>query len=114
MECLWESRKGIAVAPLLLLIFILAVTALASPEEIRQTGTWVSLGPEGGNILGIVQHPNNNDLLYLITTGEPSQCYQSTDHGMSWIKVGEINHTNLKSMTINPNDPYELCVGGSK
>ena len=96
------------------LFFMLSFIVLspAFGKEIRQEGTWVPLGPAGGNIKALEQDPSNPNIFYAAPAGTPCRFHKSTDHGATWTEVSQIQR-GAWCMTVNPsNGNVYLCTTG--
>ena len=55
-------------------------------------GQWKYLGPDGGAIGAVAQHPSNPDVFYVASAADYySKLCKSTDHGQTWTDLGSIN-----------------------
>ena len=69
---------------------------------------WTSIGPEGGNVVGLVVDPNSPNNVYA-NTG--SKILKSTNGGGNWNLANSGLPTNLNVLVIDPNNPNSLYVG---
>ncbi len=93
-----------------LLIFALGTVLYAQvplAEENQQTETWVSLGPEGGWIDILTQHPSNSNILYAAPYGYPCRIHKSTDKGNTWTELSQI-FAYVYDLAIDPNTPSTM------
>lgn len=68
------------------------------------TGSWVSLGPEGGYIDVLVMHPTDHNTLYAKTDGNPAKLFKSTNGGMNWELLCRLP-TEFYTFALDPNNP---------
>jgi len=92
-------------------------TAVYKPmdSELSSAGSaWTHMGPEGGNIVGLVVHPKKNTELIALAQGD-SRCvlFKSTNLGQKWLKLAELNR-NGYDLIIDPKSPDTLYVLGAK
>lgn len=69
----------------------------------QASGGWTMLGPEGGWILDLLQHPGDASTIYAAIQGSPSQLYISTDGGASWALHSVL--PEIESILIDPSNP---------
>jgi len=76
------------------------------------TGSWISLGPEGGWIGTLLMHPTDHNILYALTYNSyPTQFFKSINGGGTWNCVSSIPDY-IYSAAIDPNNPsvfYAAC-----
>jgi hypothetical protein len=73
-------------------------------------GIWVPIGPEGGYIQSIVQHPTDANILYSLSGYYPSKLYKSIDKGVSWEKMHQFDGS-ANCFAINAKNPDSLYIG---
>lgn len=84
---------------------------LQMPQLNKQSsGSWVSLGPEGGWIYNLVMHPTDHNILYAQTYTYPTRIYKSTNGGESWELQSYIPEY-IYAIAIDPNNPSILFAG---
>lgn len=74
----------------------------AEPVE---TGPWTELGPQGGNVMGLVRNPKSPSELYAATYA--GLIYRSTNNGASWARRTAIN-SEIYDLAIDPKNPSIL------
>lgn len=70
-------------------------------------GPWVSLGPSGGDIRGLVRNPKSEAEMYAVSASLPSQIFRSVTSGKTWTLAGlahdfiiDLAHDPVKASTI--------------
>ena len=101
------SEKTFLNIILISLCGIYLVSHLATAEENRQNASWESLGPEGGWILALAQHPTESNILYAAPYGFPCRLQKSTDKGNTWTEVSQV-YGYIESLAIDPNNPSTI------
>lgn len=95
--------------PALLFVCLL----LLSMTGAAQTNRWKGIGPEGGVISALVQHPLQGNILYAVVQGKPAPLFRSTDGGLRWTKCWEFESA-IACLKTNPHKPNMLyAVTGS-
>lgn len=108
-----ECRKNLIRPEYLLRHDSLENFIAANPSDLisltkHETGSWVSLGPEGGWIGNLLMHPSDHNTLYAQTDNSyPTQFFRSTDGGATWTILGRITD-NIFTSAIDPNNPKIL------
>jgi hypothetical protein len=62
---------------------------------------WIPIGPEGGRVRSIVQHPTQDNVLYLSAGESRSGVYKSTNRGNTWIKLAAMRR-DIFDLAVNP------------
>ncbi|MBN2416758.1 hypothetical protein JXO52_13000 [bacterium] len=65
---------------------------------------WLSIGPEGGSVSHIVQHPTEPNTLYLVPEAYTCRIHRSTDGGTTWSALGTIT-SRIYKLAIAPSNP---------
>ena len=97
-----EQKVGLVFVLLILasLLFSLSVQA----ERNRQNTSWEPLGPYGGWIRNLAQHPTDSNILYALPYGYPTRLHQSMDKGNTWTEFSQISGS-VDAMAVDPNNP---------
>lgn len=82
----------------------LLVLSMTGPA---QSSRWTAIGPDGGPVVDLVQHPLQGNILYAALQGNPAQLYRSTDGGLRWTRSREFESA-VSCLTINPHRPNTL------
>ena len=77
-----------------------------------QPRAWEPLGPEGGRIVSIAQHPTDVQVMLVLTYGYPTQVFKSTNRGSAWSRLSTINDY-VHSLRINPVTPSTIYACGN-
>jgi len=81
-------------------------------------GSFISLGPEGVQIIDMVVYPSNSNIMYAaIDERERNDCiYKTTDGGETWSFLTELPGTNINiyCMDIDPKSSNTLYVGTNR
>lgn len=88
-----------------LCMIMLFIFAARTDDGFAQT--WQSLGPEGGPLTSIIQHPTDSNILYVSPDGYPGAIYKSTDKGETWQFLAELD-SRVLGLAIDPKDPLKL------
>jgi len=86
----------------------------ADPALMRravQDETWKSLGPQGGDIIGMAGNPKNLNELFALVGGMPGQVLRSVNGGSSWLRTGLIRSYTF-DIAVNPANPNIVYVLG--
>ena len=83
-----------------------------SDQHSQEYSSWRSVGPEGGNISGLVSNPQNRNELFASTRNYPAQVYKSADTGQTWTKLSYI-YSYCYDLAMNPQDPNVLYALGN-
>jgi photosystem II stability/assembly factor-like uncharacterized protein len=78
MRCIWNW-------PVLVLVTLFASGVHAQPKA------WEQLGPEGGRIVSIAQHPTDVQVMLAVPYGYPSQLFKSTNRGSTWSRLSSVS-----------------------
>jgi photosystem II stability/assembly factor-like uncharacterized protein len=97
-------RNSLKSIPLILSILLVSIPGFA------QGSRWTAMGPEGGAIAALVQHPVQEHILYAVLEGKLAQLFRSTDRGLRWTKCWEFESdvSCLKVSSHYPNSLYAL------
>ncbi len=90
-----------------ILMGFLILTVSVFADETRYNGTWTPLGPEGGWIQDIVQDPSDSQILYAVHFGEPSRIHKSTDNGITWRVISQIDE-DVYALAIDPENTANM------
>ena len=88
-------------------VMLVPTTTQAVADE-----AWVPIGPEGGVISNVVQHPTQTQVLYIIVGVYQPSLYKSTDGGMVWNKLYVFSR-QITTLAVNPKNANELYAGAS-
>lgn len=98
---------------LLKTVLVIACLLLLLMTGFAQTNRWKGIGPEGGVIGALVQHPLQGNILYAALQGNPAPLFRSTDGGLRWAKCWEFESA-IACLKANPHKPDMLyAVTGS-
>jgi len=82
------------------------------------SGTWVSIGPDGGNIQALAIDPQGSATLYSIPYEFPDfpnpRVFRSSDGGATWSLVGRLACDSATSLDVDPHERtilYSLVRG---
>lgn len=82
-------------------VFVPAVSLcllILSPEALCES--WEPFGPEGGNFIFSMSHPEDaNEITAITSNPSPPNVYKSTDGGASWSKIGEIPYPYVSDVS---------------
>lgn len=87
---------------------ICLMAQIRSPA-ISPHGTWESMGPEGGTLTSLIQHPTDSDILYVTPMGYPGTIYRSMDKGTSWQALSQADQS-VADMAIDPNNAAKIYI----
>ena len=78
----------------------LLIAVLASQAAVLwgSSGTWQSLGPEGGHFLGTVTDTSDASQVLTITR-DPPGVYRSSDGGANWTEIGQVPTSYLNDFS---------------
>lgn len=91
------------------------VATLLPPCQSKSTidqneNRWVSIGPYGGSIRGIVINPINSNIVYVATYG--AGVFRSDDGGDTWLPASiGIENTSVTEIVLDPMAPNTLYAG---
>lgn len=80
-----------------------------SEENPGLASVWAPLGPDGGDIQGLVRNPRSPNELYAAT--ESGFVYRSTNGGSSWTRTANIGE-ELYDLVLDPKSPATVYVLG--
>lgn len=107
MEKIILRHKTLIIILLISLSGALLLGRWAMAEDNLQNASWESMGPEGGWISNVLQHPTDNNILYATSYEYPCRIYKSTDKGNTWIQLFQIDGF-IDGLTIDPNNPSKM------
>ncbi len=108
-----KTTKEKTLTALCLSVFF-ALGGLAPADISAQGATWSSVGPDGGNVAGLVSISSSSFLeLYAVVKSFPAQVFKSTSGGSTWTRIATIQDTiyDLKNAPSSPNTFYALAKG---
>ncbi|MFC1501775.1 hypothetical protein ACFL6A_00015 [bacterium] len=73
----------------------------------KKTTTWEAIGPEGGIVQVLVQHPTNSDIYYVSPMASPYVIHRTTDNGNTWHPLSELPLCAY-AIAIDPDNPSTL------
>jgi photosystem II stability/assembly factor-like uncharacterized protein len=91
------------------IFFLMGFISLVSMAQERNvladdqaaSSLWTSIGPSGGNILGMAFNPRNKNEIYAVINSYPGQVFRSTNAGSSWTRIALLNEY-LYDVTVDP------------
>ena len=89
---------------------LLAGWLISIGDKAAGDATWVPIGPEGGEVSGVVQHPTQPQVLFISAGKDKATIYKSTDRGNTWSKLAIMNG-GVKCLSINRKNPTDLYAG---
>jgi len=78
----------------------------ASPER---TGAWTSLGPYGGDMVGLARNPKSPGELFAVSSSWPSQVWRSTNSGTSWTRQSMV-YQQINDVAVDPQTQSTLYL----
>ena len=78
----------------------------ASPD---QAGAWTSLGPYGGDIVGLARNPKSPSELYAASSSYPSQIFRSVNNGSSWTRQSVVSQ-RIYDIAVDPVTPSTIYL----
>lgn len=82
----------------------LFVTMALCPLSLTAQGDWEAIGPEGGDVSHIVQHPTDANILYLVPDAYSVCIHKSIDRGATWNVLSTIT-SRVYKLAIAPSNP---------
>jgi len=82
-------------------------------ERPDQAGAWTSLGPYGGEIVGLARNPKSPAELYAVSYSYPSQIWRSANNGTSWTRQSIVLQRicDVAADPITPGTIYLISYG---
>lgn len=100
---------------LAILMTLFAVPAFGhSPDTLRRPApatSWVSRGPTGGDIRGLVWNPKSPGVMYALSSSYPSQVFRSVTSGKNWVLAGIIDDM-IYDLALDPIDSNTIYLLG--
>jgi len=78
----------------------------ASPD---QAEAWTSLGPYGGDMVGLARNPKSPGELFAVSSSWPSQVWRSTNSGTSWTRQSVVSE-RIYDVAIDPVTPSTIYL----
>ncbi|HET9741819.1 MAG TPA: transcriptional regulator [Terriglobales bacterium] len=97
--------------PLIATSFLILSCALALPQANSAHQTWVSVGPDGGDVRSLSYDPANPTHIFLGTSA--GQIYESQDDGHTWaryVRIGKGNDYVVDHIVFDPAHPGTMYV----
>jgi uncharacterized repeat protein (TIGR02543 family) len=73
------------------------------------SSAWQSIGPEGGNVLGMAFNPLNKNEIFAAAYGYPGPIFKTVDSGLTWTKISSINQI-IFGIAIDPLNSNTIYV----
>ncbi len=79
----------------------------AAAAHLNAENAWIPIGPEGGKVMCMVQHPTQDHVLYLSAGESLSGVYRSSDRGNTWSKLATLRR-GVYGLAVNPGNTNML------
>ncbi len=76
-----------------LIVGFLMLLPLALFPKTPLEESWLAIGPEGGRVGKIIQHPSEGNTVYAFSTDFPCRIFVSSNNGTSWSSLSTIGET---------------------
>jgi hypothetical protein len=102
-------RKAVIVVLTILCAIFLFGRGPGGANPAVRAAAWTSLGPYGGDIVGLARNPKSPSELYAASSSYPSQVFRSTNNGTSWVRQSIILQ-RVYDLAIDPKTPSTLYL----
>jgi photosystem II stability/assembly factor-like uncharacterized protein len=96
--------------PSRIVLLMLAGWFISRANQAVADVAWIPIGPEGGRVRNVVQHPTQAQVLYLTAGEAQTSLYKSTDRGSSWNRLA-VFYREIFCLAVNPLAANEMFAG---
>jgi photosystem II stability/assembly factor-like uncharacterized protein len=102
-------KKAVIAALAVLCVVFLFGRSPRLPNSPIPPGTWTSLGPDGGDIIGLARNPKSAAELFAASSSSPSQIFRSTNSGASW-KRQSVVAQRIYDLAVDPKNASRIYL----